>query len=118
MDEDENPDKQARVPKGQSGGAWKLKPEPPADGQPHREHRLVDKGAGEDGQLMAGCSLRNVTFQCLRPPGGLGLYKMASAPHSAPPYDDLIAKPNALDMRRCLLRSCTEGSMMEARAVE
>eukprot|EP00983_Pelagomonas_calceolata_P089632 1157330-Pelagomonas_calceolata.AAC.9 len=35
-----------------------------ADGKPHREHWLVDEGAGEDGQLMAGCSLCDAIFQC------------------------------------------------------
>eukprot|EP00983_Pelagomonas_calceolata_P134924 1162106-Pelagomonas_calceolata.AAC.1 len=56
---DENPNKKARVPKGKSGGAYKLKlgvvgptdkfqaswfKDPPADGQPRREHWLLDKG--------------------------------------------------------------------------
>eukprot|EP00983_Pelagomonas_calceolata_P092111 1157627-Pelagomonas_calceolata.AAC.3 len=79
MSNDDNPNKKARVHKGKSDGAYKLKlgavgptnkfqakwvKETPADGQPHREHWLVDEGACEDGQLMAGCSLCDVTFQC------------------------------------------------------
>eukprot|EP00983_Pelagomonas_calceolata_P055067 1143960-Pelagomonas_calceolata.AAC.2 len=69
----------ARVPKGKSDGAFKLNlsavgrtnkleaqcfKEPLADGKPHCEHWLVDEGAGKDGQYMAGCNLRDVTFQC------------------------------------------------------
>eukprot|EP00983_Pelagomonas_calceolata_P125644 1161225-Pelagomonas_calceolata.AAC.23 len=68
MSDDKNPNKKARVPKGKSDGAYKLKlgavgptnkfqatwfKEPPGDGQPRREHWLFDKGAGEGGQLMA-----------------------------------------------------------------
>eukprot|EP00983_Pelagomonas_calceolata_P117988 1160461-Pelagomonas_calceolata.AAC.6 len=36
----------------------------PAEGQPHCEHGLVNEGAGEDGQLMAGCSFCGVTIRC------------------------------------------------------
>eukprot|EP00983_Pelagomonas_calceolata_P069027 1150195-Pelagomonas_calceolata.AAC.3 len=82
MSDDENPNKKTRVPKGMSDGAYKLKlgavrptnkfqatwfKDPPADGQPRREHWLVDKGAGKGGQLMAGCSLCDVIFQCHSP---------------------------------------------------
>eukprot|EP00983_Pelagomonas_calceolata_P037277 1136268-Pelagomonas_calceolata.AAC.1 len=60
MSYDENPNKKARVPKGKSDGAYKLKKgavsptnkfqatwfkDPPSDGQPRHEHWLVDKGA-------------------------------------------------------------------------
>eukprot|EP00983_Pelagomonas_calceolata_P087275 1156918-Pelagomonas_calceolata.AAC.4 len=82
MSDDESPNKKARVPEGKSDGAYKLKLgavgptnkfqatwfiEPPADGQPHREQWLVDRGAGKGGQLMAGCSLCYLTFQCHSP---------------------------------------------------
>eukprot|EP00983_Pelagomonas_calceolata_P043522 1138942-Pelagomonas_calceolata.AAC.1 len=62
MSSAENLNKKARVEKGRSDGvSGQMIQRALAYGQPRREYGLVGKGADEDGQLMAGCSLCDVT---------------------------------------------------------